>query len=193
MAIKINLRRAAALQTVLHDTIKGIEVEPNVEVNEWQDPAEILQTTNSQLFVNDSRRNDLLMSIYTIRSLVATQNAMSGISSKLSHMAYIDKRIAQLTDLVGNATKLESLDVIKGRLDKIRNRPADSRASLYHRDEDVRVCVLTQEQISNIKSVIKELKKQKTNLNDEVLELNVRTEIELTPEVDAILSREGLI
>jgi hypothetical protein len=193
MAIKINLRRAAALQNVLHETIKGIEVEPNIEVNEWQEPAEILQTANAQLFVNDSRRNDLLMSIYTIRSLVATQNAMSGVSSKLSHMAYIDKRIAQLTDLVGNAIKLESLDVIKGRLDKIRNRPADSRASLYHRDEDVRVCVLTQEQIDNIKSVIKELKKQKTNLNDEVLELNVRTEIELTPEVDAILSREGLI
>jgi hypothetical protein len=193
MAIKINLRRAAALQNVLHETIKGIEVEPNIEVNEWQEPAEILQTANAQLFVNDSRRNDLLMSIYTIRSLVATQNAMSGVSGKLSHMAYIDKRIAQLTDLVGNATKLESLDVIKGRLDKIRNRPADSRASLYHRDEDVRVCVLTQEQIDNIKSVIKELKKQKTNLNDEVLELNVRTEIELTPEVDAILSREGLI
>lgn len=193
MAIKINLRRAAALQNVLHETIKGIEVEPNIDVNEWQEPAEILQTANAQLFVNDSRRNDLLMSIYTIRSLVATQNAMSGVSSKLSHMAYIDKRIAQLTDLVGNAIKLESLDVIKGRLDKIRNRPADSRASLYHRDEDVRVCVLTQEQIDNIKSVIKELKKQKTNLNDEVLELNVRTEIELTPEVDAILSREGLI
>lgn len=193
MATKINLRRAAALQNVLHETIKSIEVEPNTDVNEWQDPAEVLQTANAKLFVNDSRRNDLLMSIYTIRSLVATQNSMSGISGKLSHMAYIDKRIAQLTDLTENSTKLESLDVIRGRLDKIRNRPADSRAALYHRDEDVRVCVLTQEQIDNIKSVIKELKKQKTNLNDEVLELNVRMEIELTPEVDTILLREGLI
>lgn len=193
MATKINLRRAAALQNVLHETIKSIQVEPNTDVNEWQDPAEVLQTANAKLFVNDSRRNDLLMSIYTIRSLVATQNSMSGISGKLSHMAYIDKRVAQLTDLTENSTKLESLDVIRGRLDKIRNRPADSRAALYHRDEDVRVCVLTQEQIDSIKNVIKELKKQKTNLNDEILELNVRTEIELTPEVDAILTREGLI
>ena len=193
MAIKINLRRAAALQNVLHENIKAIALDPNIEVNEWQDPAEVMQAANAQLFMNDSRRNDLLMSIYTIRSLVATQNAMSGIAGKLSHMAYIDKRIAQLTDLVENSVKLESLEVIRGRLDKIRNRPADSRASLYHRDEDVRACVLSQDQIDNIKSVIKELKKQKTNLNDEVLELNVRTEIELTPEVDTILSREGLI
>jgi len=134
-----------------------------------------------------------LMSIYTIRSLVATQNAVCGISGKLSHMAYIDKRIAQLTDTVGNAVKIEALDVIKGRLEKIRNRPADSRASIYHRDEDVRVTVLTQGQIDQIKSVIKELKKQKTTLGDEVLELNVRTEVELTPEVETILTREGLI
>jgi hypothetical protein len=180
MAIKINLRRAAALQNVLHENIKAIALDPNIEVNEWQDPAEVMQAANAQLFMNDSRRNDLLMSIYTI-------------AGKLSHMAYIDKRIAQLTDLVENSVKLESLEVIRGRLDKIRNRPADSRASLYHRDEDVRACVLSQDQIDNIKSVIKELKKQKTNLTDEVLELNVRTEIELTPEVDTILLREGLI
>jgi hypothetical protein len=193
MAHKINLRRAAALQNVLHETIKTIEVEPNIEVNEWQAPEEVLQAANRKLFLNDSRRNDLLMSIYTIRSLVATQNAVCGISGKLSHMAYIDKRIAQLTDTVGNAVKIEALDVIKGRLEKIRNRPADSRASIYHRDEDVQVTVLTQEQIDQIKSVIKELKKQKTTLGDEVLELNVRTEVELTPEVETILTREGLI
>ena len=193
MAHKINLRRAAALQTVLHDTIKNIQSEPNIEVNEWQNPQEVIAQANAQLFVNDSRRNDLLMSIYTIRSLVAAQNAASGISSRLSHMAYIDKRIAQLTDLVGNAVKLETMEVIQGRLEKIRNRPADSRAALYHRDEDVRVCVVSQEQIDQVKSIIRDLKKQKTNLNDEVLELNVRTEIELTPEVDAILAREALI
>lgn len=193
MAHKINLRRAAALQNVLHDTIKSISIDPNIEVNEWQTPEEVIAQANAQLFANDSRRNDLLMSIYTIRSLVATQNAASGISGKLSHMAYIDKRIAQLTDIVGNAVKIENIEVIRGRLDKIRARPADSRATLYHRDEDVRVCAVTQEQIDQIKSIIRDLKKQKTALNDEVLELNVRMEIELTPEVDVILMREGLI
>lgn len=193
MATKINLRRAAALQNVLHETIKSILIDSNIEVNEWQNPEEVVSQANAELFKNDSRRNDLLMSIYTIRSLVATQNASCGISGKLSHMAYIDKRITQLSDIVEHASKIESMDVIRGRLEKIRSRPVDSRASIYHRDEDVRVCVVTQEQIDQIKLVIRDLKKQKTTLNDEVLELNVRTEIELTPEVDAILIREGLI
>ena len=193
MAHKINLRRAAALQNVLHEHIKNIDVASNVEINEWQQPEQIIQEANAKLFVNDSRRNDLLMSIYTIRSLVASQNAISGISGKLSHMAYVDKRITQLSDILESAGKIESLEVINGRLEKIRNRPADSRASLYHRDEDVHVSVLAQEQVDQIKTVIRDLKKQKTSLSDEVLELNVRTEIELTSEVDDVLSREGLI
>ena len=96
MAHKINLRRAAALQNVLHEHIKNIDVASNVEINEWQQPEQIIQEANAKLFVNDSRRNDLLMSIYTIRSLVASQNAISGISGKLSHMAYVDKRITKL-------------------------------------------------------------------------------------------------
>jgi hypothetical protein len=193
MSSKMSLRRAAAVQNVLYDMIKSIEVNANIDINEWQDPEHALREANAIMFANDSKCNDFLMSIYTIRSLVSTQNAMSGISGKLCHMAYIDKRTAQLTDILSSAVRMESLEVIRGRLDKIRNRPADSRSSLYARDEDVRVTVLSQEQIDNIKIVIKELKKQKTSLNDEILELNIHTEIELTEEVDTVLTREGLI
>jgi hypothetical protein len=41
--------------------------------------------------------------------------------------------------------------------------------------------------------MIRELKNQKQKLNDEVLELNVRTEIKLSQDVEEILRAEGLI
>jgi hypothetical protein len=41
--------------------------------------------------------------------------------------------------------------------------------------------------------MIRELKNQKQKLNDEILELNVRTEIALTAEVEQVLRAEGLI
>ncbi len=193
MAHKINLRKAAALQTVLQDTIKSVTIAPNVQLNEWQNPEQTLQEANAQLLANDARRNDLLMSMYSIRSQVAAFNATSGVSSKLTHMAYVDKRVAQLTDMLAAAEKVESIDVIKGRLDKIKNRPADSRASIYGHADEVAASVLTAEQIAGIKNVIRDLKKQKNALNDEVLELNVRTEFELTADVETVLAREGLI
>ena len=193
MAHKINLRRAAALQTTLLDTIRSIKIETNIRLNEWQDPAQALQEGNTQLLANDARRNDLLMSLYSIRAQVGVNNAASGVSQKLSHMAYIDKRVAQLTEMIDGVERVETVEVIAGRLEKIRNRPADSRASLYGHHDEVTSSVLTNEQIEGIRGIVRDLKKQKTSLNDEVLELNVRTEIELSADVEAVLVREGLI
>lgn len=193
MATKINLRRAAALQTSLMDTIKGIDVTPTVRLNEWQDPVTVLTEGGRRLLANDARRNDLLMSMYSIRSQVGALNAASGVSSKLSHIAYIDKRITQLTELVGGVDHVDSIEVIMGKLEKIRNRPSDSRASIYGHADEVTASMLTTEQIEGIHGIIRDLKKQKTALNDEILELNVRTEVELTPDVEAVLAREGLI
>ena len=193
MAHKINLRRAAALQNTLLETIRSIKIQPNIHLNEWQDPAQALQAGNTQLLTNDARRNDLLMSLYSIRAQVGVNNAASGVSQKLSHMAYIDKRIAQLTEMIEGVDRVEDVSVITGKLEKIRNRPADSRASIYGHNDEVVTSVLTAEQIEGIRGVIRDLKKQKTALNDEVLELNVRTEIELTADVEAVLVREALI
>ena len=53
--------------------------------------------------------------------------------------------------------------------------------------------VLNEQQIESIRSVVRDLRKQKSTLNDEILELNIKTEIELTPEVEAVLLREKLI
>jgi hypothetical protein len=193
MATKLNLRKAAATQTILQDLLKSIDVINSIELNEFQDPATAINEANGKLFANDTRRNDVLMSIYSIRSLVGLQNAISGVGSKLTQIAYIDKRISQLEQLIDGVTPIMAMDVIQGKLEKIRTRPADSRASIYGHADEVRTSVLSTEQIENIRGVIRDLRKQKSALNDEILELNIKSEIELTPDVEAVLTREGLI
>lgn len=189
----MNLRKAAATQTILQDLLKSIEVKTNLELNEFQDPATAITEANSKMFAADTRRNDVLMSIYSIRSLVGMQNAGTGIASRLSHIAYIDKRVDQLEQLVNHAKPLMAMDVITGKLEKIRTRPSESRASIYGHNDEVETGVLTTEQLESIRSVIRDLRRQKATLNDEILELNVRTEIELTPDVEAVLVREGVV
>ena len=189
----MNLRKAAATQTILQDLLKSIEVKTNLELNEFQDPATAITEANSKMFAADTRRNDVLMSIYSIRTLVGVQNAGTGISGRLSHIAYIDKRVDQLEHLVNHAKPLMAMDVINGKLEKIRTRPADSRSSLYGHNDEVETGVLTAEQLESIRSVIRDLRRQKATLNDEILELNVRTEIEITPDVEAVLVREGVV
>ena len=52
---------------------------------------------------------------------------------------------------------------------------------------------MSQEQIDQAKGEILNLRKQKQKINDEVLELNIKTEIPLSDDVVAILQAEGLI
>jgi hypothetical protein len=64
---------------------------------------------------------------------------------------------------------------------------------MYGYENNVTTGVLQQQQIDSIAGIMRELKKQKQKLNDEVLELNVRTEIELTDDVEVVLVREGIL
>lgn len=190
--MNISLRKANAIQTAINDTMKGIKTTLTADFNEFQDPAVELQRLNTEFFANDKRRSDLLTAQFSIRGLVGAANATSGVDAKLTQAAYIDKRIAQLETISG-AEAMTEMTVIVGKLDKIRNRKEDSSRSIYGREDTVHTGILTKDQIDSAKAMIRDLKNQKQKLNDEILELNVRTEIVLTAEVEQVLRAEGLV
>ena len=191
--MNISLRKANAVQSSIIDAIKGISIETSLELNEFQDVVAELQKANDVLFANDSRRQRLLLSLYNIRGLVGAANAQSGVDTKLATAAFVDKRIAQLDELA-KLSPVTDLAVINGKLDKIRNSKDESaRSRIYGISDTVSTSVVSQEQIAQVKAEIKNLKKQKQKLNDEILELNIKTEIPLSDEVVAILQAEDLI
>jgi hypothetical protein len=190
--MNITLRKANALQNAINDAMKSIKLELVAEFNEFQDPSVELQRRNAEFFENDTRRSDLLLTQFSIRGLVGAANATSGVDAKLTQAAYIDKRVGQL-EAIASATEMTDMSIITGKLDKIRNRKEESRASLYGRDDSVSTGILTKEQITTAKAMIRDLKNQKQKLNDEILELNVRTDIALSSEVEQILRTEGIV
>ena len=189
--MNITLRKANAIQNSIQETVKGIKIETTLSINEFQDPATELQKANTQLFENDTRRQKLLLALYNIRGLVGQANAASGIDVNLAKAAFIDKRIGQL-EVLANSDVMTDLAVIAGKLKKISEDKGDRR-SIYGFNDAVTTSVLSQEQIDQIKAEIKNLRKQKQKLNDDVLELNIKTEIPLSDDVVATLTAEGLI
>jgi len=189
--MNITLRKANAIQNSIQETIRGIEIKTHVDINEFQDAVTELQTANNTLFANDARRQKLLLAFYNIRSLVGAANAQNGIDTKLATAAFIDKRVSQLDELA-QVKPVTDLEVINGRLEKIRNRKEDAR-SIYGRDESVNTSVIAVDQLKQIRDEIKNLKKQKQKINDEVLELNIKTEIPLSDDVVNTLQAEGLL
>jgi len=192
--MKVTLRKASALQSGIQDAIKAVEVTVKAELNEFEDTAEVLAKANANTINSDNRRASLTACLYDIRSLVGSANAMSGINDRLAKAAYIDKRLGQLATLVQADAVQDSMVVINGKVEKLKaEKGENSRRSLYGYSDTVSTGVLTQEQISGFKAQVLDLKKSKQRINDEILELNVRTEIELPTEVEIVLNQEGLI
>ena len=93
-----------------------------------------------------------------------------------------------------NGSEMISLDVIKGKLEKIKNDKGEtSRRSIYGYTDTVSTSILSKDQILQAKAEILNLKKQKQQLNDEVLELNIKTEVPLSDDTVATLQAEGLL
>ena len=191
--MNITLRKANAVQNSINETVKNIKVELTVEINEFQNVEDTLSKVNNELIANDGRRQNLTMALYNIRALVGTANAASGIDTALAKAAFIDKRIGQLEQLA-SGTEITSLEVIKGKLEKIKNdKGENSRRSIYGYSDTVSTGILSKEQIAQAKTEILNLKKQKQKLNDEILELNIKTEIPLGDDTVATLQAEGLL
>lgn len=191
--MQISLRKANAVQNSINEAIKGIKISATVEINEFQTVEAELTKANNELFANDSRRQRLLLSLYNIRGLVGTANAQSGIDLKLATAAFIDKRLTQLEELA-KADTVTDLAVINGKMDKIRNdKGENSRRSIYGIQDTVSTGIISKEQQDQVKAEIQNLKKQKQKLNDEILELNIKTEIPLSEDVVKTLNDEGLI
>ena len=190
--MNISLRKANAIQNSINEAIRSIKIDTSIEINEFQNAQEEIQKANGLLIASDERRQKLLLALYNIRGLVGTANSNVGIDLALAKAAFIDKRITQLSELAAS-NPVNDLAVINGKLEKIRNRKDESRASLYGRDDTVSTSVVGREQIAQAKSEVSNLKKQKQKLNDDVLELNIKTEIPLSDDVVATLTAEGLI
>jgi hypothetical protein len=188
--MKLTLRKANALQNAIQDHIKTIDVTTTIALNEFQTPATELNRARVTLVSNDVKRAKLTQALYRIRAQVGGANVTSGVSDLLAEAAYVDKRIGQLKGLTDSKVS-ENDTVLTGKLDKLRNTEAKSR--LYGYGDTVDTGVLTEEQLEGFRADMRDLKKEKQRINDRVLELNVRTEIELADDVVSLLQDEQLI
>jgi uncharacterized protein YdcH (DUF465 family) len=189
--MNISLRKANAVQNQITEALRHVEIKTEVSINEFQNTEVEIANANKALLENDRRRGLLLAAQYNIRGLVGAANAQSGIDLLLTRAAFTDKRIGQLDSLV-KAKTVTDLAVINGKLDKIRNGKEDSRR-IYGYSDSVETSVLNSNDIDAFKKELGNLRKQKQKLNDEILELNIKTEIPLSDEAVATLSAEGIL
>ncbi len=188
--MKISLRKAAALQNTINDLIKGIETIPTAKISEFEEPEAAIKLANETLIANMTRKDNLASVIYEIRKAVGSVNHTSGITDKLAMCALLEKRI-QLYSLLAANKPTEALEIVKGKLAKlsaITPNPYD-RVPV----SEITVNVLDQEQITKFNNIVNSTKRSKQDIQDELIELNVRSEIPLSENAVNVLKNEGLV
>ena len=186
--MKISLRKANALQHSINEVIRDLEFRTEVELNEFEDHKTQLQTALDTFNANYIKRGELTKVLFDIRRAVARANVESGISDMLATVASLEKGIQYANEI---ATKRACLsdEVIAGKLEKIKNRDEDR----YGYRDSVTTTVFPEGDIEVARESVRTMKRDKQKLQDELLELNVRTEIELDSTSVKVLEGVGLI
>lgn len=186
--MKITLRKANALQLAIGEAVKNIDIVTDAKINEFQNGESEIARVAAELQSNITRRNQLLGAMYEIRQAVSTANAGAGVDVKLAGVARLEKDIQFYNGLAGKKVRDEAA-VVEGKLKRLAEGEAKSR--IYGYGDTVDTGVLTAEDIKSFRTAAATAKKAKQKLQDELLEINVRTEIEVA-NVD-FLTTEGLL
>ena len=188
--MKITLRKANALQIAIGEAVKNIDINTDVRINEFQVGELEIARVAAEFRENLVRRDRLVEAMYEIRKSVSVANSAAGVDVKLADVAMLEKQVQFYNGLAGKKVR-ESAAVVEGQLNKLRESKDDSRRSIYGYASTVDTSVLSPEDIKSFRTAVATAKKAKQKLQDELLEINVRTEIEVA-DVD-FLTAEGLL
>lgn len=187
--MNVTLRKASALQHSILEAIRGITIKTDVELNEFHNAEQEIARVASDVKVGLGRRDALNTALYRIRQAVADANHANGVNRKLTEIAELEKQIQFYTEVAVKGVR-ESVEVIAGRLEKIRT--AEPKSRMYGYNDTITTSVFTADDVAGFKKIVGNFKRLKQKLQDEVLELNVRSEIVLDHSVVAVLQQENI-
>lgn len=194
--MQVNLRKANAIQSEIRKAITNVKADVNVSVTEFTTSiVGALEDASTKFLAGVKRKEQLNAALFDIRAAVGQANATVGISNVLAEVECIDGKMAIL-GLIANATVAKGFDEIHSRVEKMKNAPSDqtARAMIYgDRYSTVETSVVNQASIDQAKDAIKQLKRQKQDLQDKLLNLNVGTTITLSTETVQLLKEEGIL
>ena len=188
--MKINLRKAKALQTAIQQLIGTLSFNLTVDVGEFDDAEKIINDGVLNFQDKFKAKSKLWQTYYSLRAAVALANTSAGISTLLAEQALSDKLIVETSVLADEHLIVKDLTVLRRQQEKLQQNPS---ANAYRAFDNLNTGILTPEIIAMANQNLKNLRKQKQIITDRLLELNISTEIELDAAVVDTLKEFDLV
>jgi uncharacterized protein YdcH (DUF465 family) len=192
--MKVSLRKANMLQNTLNELVKeSTEISSVVDVMTQDNWETELDNVRNEYFEEVESKLILTKTRYNIRQQIAEKNAECGINTMLCDVANIDTQINLLNSLILNQSVRDNSNVIQKRIDRNEEQLKKENSNYLGRSVDsMKISVLEKSDINNYKNIVRSLKKERVKLNDKILSLNIKTELELSLEIEYVLSDNNL-
>lgn len=191
----ISLRKANALQLAISEALKSLKLDPALTLSIYEPEAEATIAEALSAWEKErGTRGKLFDALYEIRRKVGVANDAAGIDGRLADIARLEKDAQFFSGLVG-LTPRESRDVLTGRIQRLKTREdaPSPRFGAQGLQETVSVSLFEAEAIEGFKAELRQVKRRKQALQDDLLELNARSTISLSDEAVAVLKAEDLL
>ena len=191
--MKISLRKANTIQELVGEALKQpLESPANLDVlaiDEWKDELIFARKT----FLSEmAARAQLVSARYEVRKRISEENAKQGVTTLLATLAETDTMINLMKRNVVDLTASDKYDVVEKKLER-KIILLDKEGLHYNRSDTYDVSIIDAETIKTYKEKVKVLKRKRQRINDELLEKNIRSEIELPSWAVDLLREHGLI
>lgn len=190
--MKINLRKANALQLAINTAINEKPVKFTVSIGRFDDPKKKWIEANVEMNRLLDRKGDLYLALYAIREAIAMASVNAGVSAKLAEMAHADKAIESYKTMA-NITDFSPADdtLLKQWQDLVVEE--NSPTSYVRRRDAIEVSLVSKVLVDEWSATLADARIEKQRLSDEILELNVKTEIEISSDYVEMLKANKLL
>ena len=193
--MKLNLRKAAALVTEVRNAAKEIDVKTTFAASLYSDKIEEQSSVARTKLLNDiTRRNTLENAAFVIRAAIGRANAGSGINDLLAEDAYLESVEGRLKAFAAAAVQ-EDWETFNNSVTarKASTAAGTTRSFSYGFESAIDVNLLTKEDVESFAFELRDIRKHRRQIKDMTVELNIRTEIEVSSDIESALKQEGLI
>ena len=147
---------------------------------------------NADLVKSKHRRGKLLSALYAIRKAVSHASVSSGVSDLLADMAHWDKIIEFDKVTAGIKDYSPSEEMLTEQWNDLVKEENGQNA--YHRRrESIEVSLISKDDVAEAIANLANARIEKQKVSDMLLDLNVKTEIEITDEHIHVLKANSLI
>ena len=191
--MKISLRKANTIQELVGEALQQpLESPAHLDVmaiDEWRDA---LTNARETLLSEVETRAQLVSVRYEVRKRISFENAKQGVTNLLATLAETDTMINLMKRNVVDRPLADKYDVVEKKRER-KITLLDKEGLHYNRSDTFDVSIIDTETVKTYKEKVKVLKRKRQRINDELLEKNIRSEIELPSWVVDLLRKHGLI